>query len=358
MGGIRLGRMFGIPVNAGVSWLFIVILIATALQQTFVQGGAAPTPAAIAGMGGALLFFASVLAHELSHSVVAVRRGIPVRQIRLFIFGGVSELEHEATRPADEFSITIAGPLSSLVLAGVFWGGAQWMSGLLAAVLGWLAAVNLMLALFNLLPGFPLDGGRVLRAALWRRSGDRARATRTAARVGQAIAGLMVAGGLLASTQVGFDGIWLAMIGWFLYTAAGVADRESVLDPRLRGVPVRKVMRPIVGYVSPALPLGDVRTPLSEVTPVASPWGEPVGVLLRTDAESVPVEDRPWRRVGDVMRRLRPGELVDASMMVDAMLAGLAGSRPFHVVVTEGGEPVGVVTSDILDAAVAAQAAR
>ncbi|MDH3307332.1 MAG: site-2 protease family protein [Acidimicrobiia bacterium] len=349
-GGIRLGRVFGIPITAGYSWLIIVILIASALRLNFETQGAGSTTALVAGIAGSLAFFLSVVIHELSHSVVAVRRGIPVRQIRLFIFGGVSELEHEALRPSDELAVTIAGPLSSFALAGLFL-GTGWFAqgGATGLVLGWLGTVNLLLAGFNLLPGFPLDGGRVLRSILWKRMGDRTRATRIAARVGQGMAVVMVAGGLVASMWIGFDGIWLAMIGWFLFTAAGMADGQRSSDPRLAGLRARRVMRPIVTYVSPALPLAELTQPVSELTPVASPWGKPVGLLERSAVEKVDESERPWTRVGDVMRRLRPGEVIEASMTMDSAMRGVPGGS-FKIVVTENGEPIGVITPEILEA--------
>lgn len=225
-GSWRLGRLFGIPIEINASWLLVFALLVFLLAQQFddlrlrwpelLRWGAAVITAAA--------FFASVLAHELSHSLVARYKGIPVEGITLFIFGGVSRLGREPRGPAAEFQVAVVGPVCSLTLAAGL--GAAWYAlgrgdsplelGLLLLAWG-----NLGLGLFNLLPGYPLDGGRVLRAGVWRLTGSYHRATQLAARGGQAVGLLMLLGGVpLALFGSVFNGVWLSLVGGFLLSAA------------------------------------------------------------------------------------------------------------------------------------------
>ena len=233
---IRLIKLFGIPIEINFSWIFVFLLIIYLLGDHF--GGAYPWwPAAhrwALAVSIALLFFLSVLAHELCHSLLAVKNGIPVERITLFLFGGVSQLCHEARRPLTEFSIAIVGPLSSIALAlALFglWVALRDMSATLEITLRLLVGVNLMLGLFNLLPGFPLDGGRVLRAAAWGATGNYWLAARIAARMGQGTGALMAVGGLVLAAlefrQFGVAGIWFALIGTFLLVAATTSYRQE-----------------------------------------------------------------------------------------------------------------------------------
>ena len=233
---IRLIKLFGIPVEINFTWIFIFLLIIYLLGDHF--GGAYPWWSAAhrwaLAVGVALLFFLSVLAHELSHSLLAVKNGIPVSRITLFLFGGVSELCHEARRPLTEFAVAIVGPLCSILLALALFG--LWIAfgdvnASFEITLRLLMGVNLMLGLFNLLPGFPLDGGRVLRAAAWGMTGNYWLATRIAARMGQGTGALMSVGGLVLAAlefeQFGVAGIWFALIGAFLLVAATTSYRQE-----------------------------------------------------------------------------------------------------------------------------------
>ncbi|HZR97891.1 MAG TPA: site-2 protease family protein [Chloroflexota bacterium] len=232
-GSLRLGRIAGIEISVHATWLLAFGLVAFMLAVVVFpssyprwSGGTRWAVAAIA----ALLLFACVLLHELSHSLVARARGMPVSGITLFIFGGVTHLAGEPRRPRDEFWMAIVGPLTSLVLAELAM-LALLLTGRarspLHAVLEYLAEVNLLLAVFNLVPGFPLDGGRVLRSLLWALTDDLRRATRIAARAGQGVAGLfIVLGGFLVWQDDRLNGIWLAFIGWFLLNAAQASYRQ------------------------------------------------------------------------------------------------------------------------------------
>jgi Zn-dependent protease len=232
---IQLGRVLGIPISINYSWVVVFLLFTYLLGTDF--GARYPQWSFLQQWGIAaittVLFFLSVLAHELSHSVVAVRMGIPVRGITLFIFGGVSHLAHEARRPLTEFLVAVVGPLSSVAL-GLLFLGLQELLGesreSLEAVSQELFLINLSLGAFNMLPGFPLDGGRVLRAAVWGITGSYWRGTQVAARAGQAVGGLMVAGGLgwlLFGPGNRFQGLWMALIGSFLFSAATTSYRQE-----------------------------------------------------------------------------------------------------------------------------------
>ena len=204
--------------------------------------------AIVAAVAAVVLFFGSVFLHELSHSLMAIKRGLKVRRIRLFIFGGVSEIEEEAETPSDELAVTLAGPLTSLGL-GIGFLVAAWplsmaldLPARIALILG---LANVSIAVFNLLPGLPLDGGRMLRALLWRRSGDRIRATRLAVRTGRILGALlMVFGVVVVFTLRDFAAIWFVAVGWFLFEAATTSAVQEAFSSRIEGVLVGDVMRP------------------------------------------------------------------------------------------------------------------
>ena len=245
---IRVGKIFGIPIHVNYSWVFIFLLFTYVLANSF-DHIEPEWPAAqrwsVAALT-AVLFFLSVLAHELTHSVVAVRKGIPVRGITLFIFGGVSQLAHEARRPLTEFLVAVVGPLASVILGSALF-GIRYLVGdvnsTLSAVLFFLASINISLGVFNMLPGFPLDGGRVMRAAIWGLTGSYWRATQVATRSGQFIGGLMVFGGvMLAVFGAGLQSIWLAFIGAFLFSAATASYRQERNRERLKAYSVADAM--------------------------------------------------------------------------------------------------------------------
>ena len=231
---LRLGRIFGIPVEVNISWALVFLLLTFVLAQQFGRADL-DWPVAqrwLVAMALVVLFFMSVLAHEISHSVLARHEGIPVRGITLFIFGGVSRLGREPDRPFTEFAIAVVGPLTSLLLAAVF--GGLWYvvrdgNSTLEVVVLLLAWSNLSLGVFNILPGYPLDGGRVLRSLVWRITGSYRTATRVSTRSGQAIGGLMVVLGMGLSFFVNaVDGVWLALIGAFLFSVATAGYRQDL----------------------------------------------------------------------------------------------------------------------------------
>lgn len=247
---VRLGRIFGIPIGLHGSWFLIFALMTWSLAMGYFPAEYRNLSAAaywVLGVVTSLLFFGSVLAHELGHSVVALRHQIPVRSITLFVFGGVAQIEREPHTPGEEFRIAIAGPLTSLGLAAVF--GALWwldrMIPYLAAPSIWLMRINLILAVFNLIPGFPLDGGRVLRSLIWKHSGSFYRATQVAANSGQVVAFGFVGIGVFTMLRGNlFNGLWLVFIGWFLQNAAATSYAQVSLQQSLRDVTAAQAMTP------------------------------------------------------------------------------------------------------------------
>ena len=201
-----------------------------------------------AGIATTVLFFASLLAHEVSHAVVAKRNGIGVRRITLWLFGGVSELEKDALTPGADFRVAIVGPITSFVLAGAFGAlgillhGSGGGEGVVGSACGWLAWINLLLGGFNLMPAAPLDGGRVLRAVLWHRSGDRIRAATTAAHAGEVLGYVLVALGILEFLTTSVLGLWFVFLGWFLLSAARAEKNDVVMRSSLADVHVRDIM--------------------------------------------------------------------------------------------------------------------
>jgi Zn-dependent protease/predicted transcriptional regulator len=245
---LEIGRVWGIPIRLHVSWLLIFGLVTWSLAGGFLPAeypGWSPPAYWLVAAVTALCFFASILLHELGHSWVARRNGAAIQDITLFVFGGMARITREPTVPAVELRVAIAGPVTSLALGLLFavvaWAGRELAP--LAAPAVWLARINVMVALFNLVPGFPLDGGRVLRALLWRQSGSYERATRTAAFTGQLIAAGMIAFGLV-STLGGnvLGGAWMMLIGWFLQSAAARTTEQANLRMFLRGVTVAQAM--------------------------------------------------------------------------------------------------------------------
>ncbi len=309
---IRLGFIRGIEIGINYTWLIAVGLITWSLAVGFFPiqfPGWPPISYWLVAAVSALLLFVSVLAHELSHSFVAQSLGLRVQSINLFIFGGVSNIVGEAKRARDELYISAVGPASSLVLAiifGVAFLGLRGLNQQLEATLFYLGAVNLMLALFNLIPGFPLDGGRVFRAIVWGFTHNFRRATSVATRVGKGIGYLFIFGGLYMAFSGSFlSGIWLAFIGWFLSEAADASYRQMTVQESFRGVRVSELMDRDVMRV-------DARATLQSIVneyilrsnvralPVVSD-GQLLGLLTLAEIRNVPSERWSFVTVGEVM---------------------------------------------------------
>lgn len=250
---IKLGRIFGVKIGLHYSWLIIALLVTLSLVGQFYVINPQWGPSVIwaTAIITALLFFTTLLLHELSHAAVARSRGLPVRSITLFALGGVAQIEKEATDAKTEFWMGIVGPITSIVIGAACltlawslgWSPSTEPRTPPMAVLQWLGYMNIALAVFNMIPGFPLDGGRVLRAIVWWITGDPARSTRIAARVGQFIAfGFIIWGILRFFGGAGLGGLWLTLIGWFLLEAARASYAQVEISENLRGVKVSEVM--------------------------------------------------------------------------------------------------------------------
>jgi Zn-dependent protease/predicted transcriptional regulator len=305
----RIGRIFGIDIEIDYTWFIIFTIVVVGLSLGWfakLLPNVSPGIRWAVGVLTALLFFGSVLVHELSHSVIALRNDLNISGITLFLFGGVSKMTDEPKSAGVEFKMAVAGPLTSLILAGVFIGLSVWLlparttPGLvLGTVFRWLGYVNGMLGIFNLLPGFPLDGGRVLRSALWGSMHDLRRATRIASSFGEGIGVLMIVGGVfLFFTGVGFSGIWLAFIGWFLVQAAQQSYQQMVLKQTLSGVSVSQMMTTDVDVVDAYQTLDQVADHVMTRHHPAFPVehdGQLLGLICLQDLRSVPREN--WNSV-------------------------------------------------------------
>jgi Zn-dependent protease/CBS domain-containing protein len=311
-GSFPIGTIAGIRIGLHPTWLIIALLITLTLGfgdlATAFPGLPAAAYAAL-GAAMAVLFFASVLAHELSHALVARRFGIGVRDITLFIFGGAATMERDAETPREEALVALAGPACSLVIGGALIGIwaliDQTHVGVIAGVLG---VLNLSLAVFNVIPAFPMDGGRVLRALLWRWRGDRFVATQAAAAVGRAFGYLLIVVGVWWALVGNLGNLWLALIGWFISNAAGATVTQMSVQRSMAGVRVRDIMDPEPASISPndtvahlvneRLARGESRSFL-----VRHPDGGLAGIVTLSDVQRVAREDWPSARVTDIMTR-------------------------------------------------------
>jgi Zn-dependent protease len=294
-GSFKLGSLAGIDIRVHYTWLFAFFLITWSLALGYFPSTSERLGAGtylLLGIAAALLLFASVLVHELGHSLVAGARGLRVDNITLFIFGGVSSIAGEASTPRDEFLIAVVGPLISIALAGLFWLIGQLVppASPLSALANYLALVNLLLGLFNILPGFPLDGGRVLRSIVWGLTGDMSRATQIASYIGQAVAFVLIAWGVLRVLDGDlFGGLWTAFIGWFLNGGAEASRQLVTVRNVLEGVPVTSVMDPSPEALPPMLTVRDfvidhVLRRGQRAMPVVDDGGL-VGIVSLTDAK-------------------------------------------------------------------------
>jgi len=351
----RLGRIAGVPVGVNWSVLVIFALIAAGLsagQFPNAYPDRSPWAYALAGISAAVVFLLGLLAHEVSHAVVAQRNGIPVKGITLWLFGGVAELQGEADTPGKELRIAGVGPLVSLLLGGVFAGVAALLAAgdadsLVVGTFGWLAGINVALAVFNILPAAPLDGGRLLRAALWKARGDRTWAAVVSARAGRVLGWLLIAFGLVQFLLgAAFGGLWLALIGWFLLGAAGAEERQAQVGEALSGVRVSDVMstdpqtvpadlrvaefidRYLLGYRHTAFPLAEDGRPvglvsLERVSQVPPDQRERVGLREVACNEKDLTITNPEERLTDLLPRLSQCADGRALVVTEGRLVGI-----------------------------------
>ncbi len=354
--GLNLGRWGGIPVAANWTTVFLLALFAQTLAIGVLPAarpGLAGVAYWLAGVATAVAFLGTLLAHEFAHALTAKRCGVGVRGITLWLLGGVTELDDQASRPRSDGLIAAAGPVTSFVLGGLGALAAWWVgpSTLLGAALSWLAAVNILLAVFNLLPGAPLDGGRVLRAVLWARSGDRARADESAARAGRVLGYVLVGFGLFEVAGGVSAGLWLVLVGWFVIGGAN-AERQQSAASGLRGLRAEQAMTTTPVAVADWWTVDQFfdRSDAAEFGagpfPLVDFGGRASGALTWADLQRVPVERRDETRLRDIVAGRRvPPLLVPPS----AELAGIATVLRLHagvaVVVDDAQHPIGIVTA-------------
>jgi len=355
----RLFRIAGIDIGVHYTWIFIFVFISWSLAQGFFPQAYAGWDTLtywITGIIAALMLFVSVLLHELAHSLVAKRRGIPVASITLFFFGGVSNLEEEPKKPMAEFTMAIVGPGTSLVLALVFW--LLYLipadkTGPLAAMLSYLALINLILAVFNLLPGFPLDGGRVLRSIIWGATGNLVKATNIAGRIGQLLGWALIGVGIYFIFFVSIvSGLWMAFIGWFLSGAASASRREVTVRESLSGIRVRDFVDLNTTTISPETTVAEMvdnifRRQHGRAVPVCRD-GRLLGIVTITDVRGLPQEKWPTTPVADIMTR-QPLYTASPQDDLNTVMKLLAQHDINQVPIQQDGQCVGLLSrADII----------
>lgn len=355
-GGFRLMRIAGIPITVDYSWFIVALLVVWSLSAGYFPrryAGESTEAYWVAGIITTLLFFASILAHELSHSLVAIRSGIKIPGITLFIFGGVSRLSEDAKTPATEFKIAVVGPLSSFLLAAAFYLVAQGLSGrqppLTVAVFQYLAFINLALGVFNLVPGFPLDGGRVLRAFWWWKTGSLTRATKVASDWGKGFAlTLILVGGLQIFAGNLLGGIWFIFIGMFLRGAAAAGYEDLVMRRSLEGVQVQEVMVRDVVTVPPDLSLSRLvddyflKSGYRGYPVVES--GRTLGVVSLANVSPVLERDRARVTVREVMVPLGEASVIAPEAPLDEALRKMTARGLGRLLVVKDDRLAGMIT--------------
>lgn len=356
-----VARIGGIAIEIHPSWLLILGLITFTLSDGYFPAqyeNWSTSTYWVVGSISALLLFVTVLVHELAHAAVAIRRGLPVPKITLFIFGGVSHMSRQPRSAGEEFAIAFAGPLTSIILALLAF--ASWitvgdLNEQVEGVCGYLALVNGMLAVFNLLPGFPLDGGRVLRSMVWRRTKSFRRATRIAGSVGELVGYSLIAlGVVLLLTGFGIDGIWLGFIGWFLLNAARGESQDLQLEGILSKLRARDVMRQEFVSVSPALSVqqavDDYMVGKGERAVVVANERGVLGILTVTDVGRVARTAWANTPVQTVMTPRAEVVTVSADANARDVLVIIAQKRLNQVPVIEEGRMIGLITrQELLD---------
>jgi Zn-dependent protease len=350
----QIGRLFGIPLRVHISWLIVFGLISWSLAAGYLPAQLPDLPVWSYWLKAVLattMFFFSIILHELGHSLVARHYGIGIASITLFVFGGVSQMKEEPSHARQELQIALVGPIISLGLAALF----GVLSALaapnpLGVVLTYLTVVNLLVAVFNMLPAFPLDGGRVLRALLWMRSGDRMRATHTAARIGRLLALALIAFGVVRLLGGNVGGVWLIFIGWFIMQAGSASVAQASLRQALGGLRVRDVMTTEVRTVPADATLHDlIENYFIRYTyggyPVVDD-GRVVGLVTLRELRNTPVEGRAATRVERVMVPLGAGLVVDPGTPVVDALDRMVTGRVGRLVVLERDRLVGLITAN------------
>jgi len=359
---IKLFRIFGIEIRLDFSWFIIFALFAYYFGFYYF-------PSVLPGTGSGyiilvtiitvILFFTSILVHEMSHSIVAIRKGAPVERITLFLFGGMAQIQKEPETPAGEFVMAIAGPAASFVLAIIF--GAIWfVSGqyvLVQEPAKYLSIINIVLGLFNMLPGYPLDGGRVLRSVIWKVTGDLRKATLIASTAGRVIGFLIIAAGIFFFFTGNFlNGVWLAFIGWFLQSSAQAGYRQLLLETNIKGIKVGDIMNEDLVMVDKGIKLQELvddyflkyrfgRFPVVEDLEKQ----KFIGIISLHDIKAIDRQKWSEVRAGDIVKTAGEEEKVNMSTEVSEAIRKMGKSGLGHLVIMSGGRLKGIITrSDVM----------
>lgn len=354
---LRLGKIFGIEIRLDYSWFIIFILVTLSLTQYYANTYSG-WQSIVFGLVTSLLFFVSVLAHEMAHSLMATRSGVPVRSITLFIFGGVAQITSEPKRSRDEFTIALAGPVTSILIAILF-GTIRLLIGWeskhpVAALATWLSGINFVLAIFNLVPGFPLDGGRVLRSIIWGITKDFRKSTRIASIIGRGVAYIFILWGIGMIFLRGdwFGGLWIALIGWFLENAAANSYRRLALMDMLKEHTAREVMTTDCPAVSQYLTLDELVQHYILYTsrrcfPVVDE-GRLIGLVTIHHVKEVPKERWSATSVGDVMTPMEQLKTIKSDDNLSDVLDKMTIEDVNQMPVVEDGQMIGMVARDNL----------
>ena len=355
---VNIGRILGIPIRVHWTLWFVFLLIAWSLAVGYLPSTYPnQTQAAYWSIGtvSALVLFLSVLIHELSHSYIAKKNGLPISRITLFFFGGVSELSEEPQDAGLEIRMAAAGPLTSFAIAGVL--GALWLLGQVfsapwwvPAILGYNALINIALGGFNLIPAFPLDGGRVLRGGLWRNSKNLLKATMTATRVSEGLSLLMIAAGLLLIifTSQFVNGVWIIFLGWFIRSGAETSLRQTQMTEALHGVGVSDLMTKDLLTVTPSLGVQQLVTDYFLVHPHGGypvlQDGKILGIVTMDSVRSIPKEKRELETVGQAMHPYDESMIIGPGASAAEALQRMAQKGSARLLVTDGSKILGILT--------------
>lgn len=360
MRGIRIGRILGIRISVDYTWFIVFVLFAWSLAFgyfPFRHPGFGKGTYVLMGAVSSLLLFVCVLIHEIAHSYTSNGLGIKVDEITLFIFGGIARISKEPEDAMTELKIAIAGPLASAALAVVFRIAAYLVGStaypIAAAVLAYLSMINIVLVVFNMIPGFPLDGGRVFRALWWYKTGNLVEATKIASKTGKGFALLLIFFGVVQMLSGNFTGLWSIFIGIFLQQAAGSSYEQLVMQQTLEGVRVGDLMSRDVATIDEGVTVVEAVDAYFlkhhyASFPVVS-LGRPVGLLLLTPIRELDRDKWPVTRVSEVMERLKPEELLVPDAPALDALVKMMNEGAGRLVVAEAGVLVGIISRrDIL----------
>ena len=359
---IKLFKIFGIEIRLDYSWFIIFALFVYYFGFSYfpsVLPGLNTNLLIIVTIITVLLFFFSILFHEMSHSIVATKMGIPVEKISLFIFGGMAQIEKEPDKPKTEFLMSIAGPLASFVLAGLF--GIIWAFtkniAPVAVSAQYLTLINIVLGVFNLLPGYPLDGGRVLRSIIWKATNNLKKATFIASTVGRVIGFLMIAVGIFFIFAGNFiNGIWLAFIGWFLQSSAYMSYRQLIFDTSAKGYKVKDMMNENMVMVTDDLTIDHLvnnffmkyrygRFPVIEDLDTE----KFVGVVSIHDVKGIRQEEWNTTTVREIVEEVSDKEIISRDAEVSEAIKQMNKNNLSHLVILSGKKLIGMITkSDIM----------